>query len=152
MAKRKPRVGSFVEISVSDGSFAYARVLPNSQLAVYTSRVKPNAQVASKHFLASEVSFVTTVMNSAFRSDKWAVFDWAALEPEFDRPFFYFMHDAISGVYSIYRSTDGAITPASRSECEDLEPAAVWEAEHLDERLRLGAIPAGYFRSTSSST
>ena len=145
MAKRKPRVGSFVEIAVSDGSVACARVLPNAQLAVYKARVTPGSKAIPERFLGAEVEFVTTVMNSAYRRDEWVVVGWAALESEFERPFLYSMKDVSTGTYSRYRSSDGAIERASREECEALEPAAVWEAEQIDERLKLGMIPPGFF-------
>lgn len=144
MAKRKPRDGSFIEIAVSDGSVACARVLPNAQLAVYESRVKPGTKAEPEQFLGTKIAFVTAVMNSAYRSDRWVVSGWAALEPEFESPFFYAMKDKLTGAYSLYRSTDGAIEAASKEQCEALEPAAVWDAEHIDERLKVGEIPARF--------
>lgn len=144
MAKRKPRVGSFIEISVSDGSVACARVLPNAQLAVYELRVKPGTKVEPQQLLGTKVAFVTAVMSSEYHRDEWVVSGWAALEPQLERPFYYSMKDRFTGAYSLYRSSDGAIEPASKEQCEALEPAAVWDAEHIDERLRIGAIPAGY--------
>ncbi len=144
MTKRKPRVGSFIKIAVSDGSVACARVLPNAQLAVYESRVKPGTEAEPERFLGTKIAFVTTVMNSAYRRDEWVVSGWAALEPEFESPFFYAMKDRFTGAYSLYRSTDGAIEPASKERCETLEPAAIWGAEHIDERLKVGEIPAAF--------
>lgn len=43
------------------------------------------------------------------------------------------VHDPISGKYSIYRN--GELLPSSYEECKDLETCAVWELNHVIDRL-----------------
>ena len=43
------------------------------------------------------------------------------------------MKDPISGEYSVYKN--GAIRPSDYEECRDLEVCAVWELEHVIDRL-----------------
>jgi hypothetical protein len=45
-----------------------------------------------------------------------------------------FKKDPINGKLTIY--INEAEFPAEIEECSDLEPAAVWDAEHVEDRLR----------------
>jgi hypothetical protein len=51
-----------------------------------------------------------------------------------EQPWF-FKEDPISHALSRYRGGGGDEVPASAEQCEGLECAAVWEAEHVVERL-----------------
>lgn len=57
----------------------------------------------------------------------------APLETELKATPWFFRQDVISKVLSLYQ--DGIERPATREECEGLERAAVWSAEHIENRL-----------------
>jgi hypothetical protein len=75
-------------------------------------------------------------MKSAFVSARWPKVDYRALEPELATPTDYFMKDKQTGRFSIYRSSDGSTRDSTYDECKGLEAAAVWEPEHVEDRLR----------------
>lgn len=135
MATRKPREGSLLRISLGDGTDAFARVLPNSQVAVYQYRVS-QGDAPPSGVLGSRPLWKLTVMKSALISGRWQVVDVQPLEPELAMPVEYFMKDQLTGRYSVYRSSDGHTRDSTFEECKGLEAAAVWEAEHIEDRLR----------------
>ena len=75
-------------------------------------------------------------MKSALTSGKWPVVDFRPLESELASPVEYFIKDRLTGQYSVYRSSDGHTRESTYEECKTLEAAAVWEAEHVEDRLR----------------
>lgn len=135
MATRKPREGSLLRISMGDGTDAFARVLPNSQIAIYAHRTL-QADVLSPGVFDSKILWKLTVMKSALMSGRWPVVDYRLLEPELLSPVHYFIKDRLTGQYSIYRSSDGETRQSNFEECKALEAAAAWEAEHIEDRLR----------------
>jgi hypothetical protein len=135
MATRKPREGGLLRISLGDGTDAFARVLPNSQVAVYAYRAS-HKNPPSPSIFESQVLWKLTVMKSALVSGRWQVIDYRPLEPSLVLPVEYFIKDRLTGRYSIYRSSDGHTRESSFDECKMLEAAAAWEAEHIEDRLR----------------
>jgi len=124
-----------MRIHLGDGYDAFARVLANSQIAVYAHRVAHGSDVLSSVVYQSPVLFIVTVMKSAF-SGKWPEVDHNALEPSLEAPVEYFQKDRFTGTYSVYRSSDGSTRPSTYEECKGLEAAAVWEADQVESRLR----------------
>ena len=135
MATKKPREGSLLRINLGDGTDAFARVLPNSQIAVYAHRL-PHTDVPPPSIFGSKPLWKLTVMKSALISGRWHVAGFRPLEPELTSPVEYFMRDQLTGRYSVYRSSDGHIRESTFEECKMLEAAAAWEAEHIEDRLR----------------
>lgn len=91
----------------------------------------PVAEVAIRPVL-----FRLWVMRSAYGSGRWLKVGAAAVPEELMRPVGRFMYDMTSKQFGI--TVDGGTTrrPASAAECEPLECAAVWSAEHVEDRLR----------------
>jgi hypothetical protein len=135
MAMRKPREGSLLRISLEDGTDAFARVLPNGQIAIYAHRVS-RSDATPPDVFGSKPLWKLTVMKYALTSGKWRVVDFRPLEPELTSPVEYFMKDVFTGRFSIYRSSDGHIKDSTFEECRELEAAAVWDPEHVEDRLR----------------
>jgi hypothetical protein len=75
------------------------------------------------------------VMNHAITSGRWSRVANAPLDAALLQPPTFFKQDVMNpNLLSLYRA--GEETPASRDECEGLERAAVWEPEHIEDRLR----------------
>ena len=135
MGTRKPREGSLLRIGLGGGMHAYARVLPNSQVAIYAHQGS-EADAVSPTVFGSAILWKLTVMKSALVSGRWPVVNHGPLESELLSPVEYFIKDRLSGRYSIYRSSDGHTRESNFEECKALEAAAAWEAEHVEDRLR----------------
>lgn len=135
MAMRKPRAGSLLRISLGDGIYAFARVLPNFQVAIYAYQSQ-KVDIPTSDVFDAQILWKLTVMKSALTSGRWPAVDYRLLEPELAAPVDYFMKDCFTGQFSVYRSSDGYIRASTFEECKMLEVAAVWEAEHVEDRLR----------------
>jgi hypothetical protein len=135
MAINRPREGSLLRIDLKDGTDAFARVLANSQVAIYSHHVPHGSDVLLSAVYGSEILFRLTVMKSALVSGRWPVVDHRPLERELTSATEYFIKDKLTGQFSVYRSSDGSTRASSYEECKALEAAAAWEADHVEERL-----------------
>jgi len=85
------------------------------------------------------VLFRLLVMDYAVTRCHWPVIDRQTIAAEnAEGPFFY-KQDAITGRLALYHSSFSDTNweqPASLTECEGLECAAVWDPEHVEDRLR----------------
>jgi hypothetical protein len=135
-ARRRP--GQFVEIDIGGGQRAFGRVLREPLFAFYGYN-SPRGVGPDLAMLAGQpVAFRLMVMNHAVTRGRWPLLGAMPLTPELMASPDFFKQDAISGRLTIYND-DLAPTferPATRAECEGLERAAVWEPEHVEDRLR----------------
>jgi hypothetical protein len=85
------------------------------------------------------VAFKLWVFNYAITKGGWPVIGTRPLTPENAQEPFFYKQNAINGRLFLYHSTLVATNyerPATLTECEGLECAAVWEPEHVVDRLR----------------
>ncbi len=127
------QVGDIVSLKLHDGSFAFGRVLPEPVMAFYD--INTPEIPALDEILEASITFKIWVMNHAITDGLWQVIGSASLGEEFLEESLFFKKDPISKELSIYRDGTGQETPATVAECEGLECAAVWEPEHVVDRL-----------------
>lgn len=134
--KKKASPGSLIQIDLGGGVFAYGQVIGKTQIAFF-DYFGPALQNDKIQILdAQKVIFVLSVMDSAIKSGRWIVVGSTDLRAELKVPKKYFIQDAITKAFSVYDSFTGNISPARFSDISGLECAAVWEAEHVEDRLR----------------
>lgn len=74
------------------------------------------------------------VHKSAWANGRWRKLSKIDLPPELLAPEPKFIQDILDpSKFELY--VGGEIRPATRSECEGLERCAVWEPEHVEQRL-----------------
>ena len=125
-------VGDIVKISLGDGTFCFGHVLEEPLLAFYdlkTDRI-PSLEEIEK----LPVLFKVWVMNHAIISGTWEVIGHRELSDNLKKPVSLFKQDPISKGVCLYVKSEEI--PASREQCEGLERAAVWNPEHVEDRLR----------------
>ncbi len=127
MAKRK-KLGDIVEIPLSDGKNAYARLYKEGTLGIYKGIYQSydNVPVDVEFFrficlYKSSLSKLQVVGSRPFAIDEDS---WAP-----DKV----VVDAITGRGSLYHH--GEILKCTYEECKDLEVCAVWELHHLVDML-----------------
>ncbi len=125
------RVGDIVEICPGDDWRSYARVLREPLLAFYDLKSKKG--VAIEEVVEKPILWRLMVMNYAVTSGRWRVIGNRPLEKDFELEPTFFKVDPISKQVSLYRNAEE--WPATREECHGLERAAVWDPEHVEERL-----------------
>lgn len=127
MAHRK-KIGDVFAIPLPDNTYAFGRLFQESCVAFYKHKGQTITDLPKQEYY----DFKVCVHKSCFK-------DWIYIENrpfnniEDARPPLYKMRDAFTGKYSIYDY--GEIIPATEEECKDLEVCAVWESEHIIERL-----------------
>lgn len=133
MTKRiRMKVGDIVKIDLGDGLHGYGRYL-ESVFAFYDCF--SNDDVAISKIIGSKVLFKLWVMDYATKKGRWPVIGNVPLEECMkEKPKFY-KQDPITKKLYIYVDCINDI-PATREECEGLECAAVWDPEHVEDRLR----------------
>ena len=129
---KKRTVGDIVQIPLGDGTHTYARVLPEASFAFYDSRTTEDLTV--EQVIGRQILFFVAVMNHAITEGRWTIIGHVPVDDGLQAPP-KFIQDALdSNKFRIYK--DGQMRPATRQECIGLECAAVWEPEHVEERLR----------------
>ena len=131
--RRQRRVhGSILQIDLGDGTFAFGQVLEPPLIAFFDLRLSSVPSLAE--IVGSQVAFSIWVMKYAVTRGDWPVIGRVEVpEGLNERPPF-FKKDAISGSLSI-TYTGAEEIPATPEEVAELECAAVWDPEHVEERL-----------------
>lgn len=128
----RPPVNSVIAIPIDVGKWAHARVLKDASIAVYRG-------VRDVHTKYPEgdrnYAFVVGVYDDVISDPSWVVVgkDRPKL-PDDEWPPPKAVRDKISGTVRVYYK--GEFRPATGNEAESLETAAVWDRDHIMERLR----------------
>jgi Immunity protein 26 len=131
MRRTKPPVGTVLQIALPNGYYAYGRVLRDASIAIYDALTSEpqHPPIGSRAY-----RFVVGVYDDVLRSDDVAIVGRdPGLSEADDWPPPYCVRDPISGATKIYHH--GSMRPATAEECNDLEPAAVWDLPHIIDRL-----------------
>lgn len=73
-------------------------------------------------------------MNRAVESGRWEVLGNEPLEQGLEEIPKFFKQSPLNKKFSIYYQ--GVEIPSTKEECQELERAAVWDPEHVEDRLR----------------
>lgn len=131
----RPRriVGSVVQVPLGDGSHSYGQILAEADFAFFD--IRSSGPITAAEVVNRPVLFRVAVMNHAVTSGRWPIVGSAPIRSDLQRPQQKFIQDKLNpNQFEIYFG--GQIRPASREECAGLEAAAVWEPEHVEDRLR----------------
>lgn len=141
-SRRNREPGRVVRIPLGDGSAGFGRQLNGALVGFYDYFAPDSGYPDLLSLVASDFAFRVAVMDHAFkRNGRWDLLDVVPLSvAETSEVYRAFKQDPISGKLSIYWSgpANGAWgeDDATRTECEALERAAVWDPEHVEDRLR----------------
>lgn len=131
MSKKKPKLGDVIAIPLADGRYAFGRILKDASVGFY--RYIANNPNDLPH-PDVDYMFVVGVYRDLLTSQKWPVVAKRPFDSEEDAwPPPNVVRDMISGEVRIYHK--GAMRPASSTECEGLETAAVWDRQEILERI-----------------
>jgi len=134
MAKKKFKLnpGDIVQIKLEDGDFCYGRILEEPMVAFYDKKDGGNSTFGD--VILAPILFKICVMNYAVTSGRWRILGTIPLEEELRMPVWFFNEDSISK--ELFLEMNFEMIPATREECEGLERSAVWDPEHVEDRLR----------------
>lgn len=129
----KWRVGAVVRIDLGGGPFAFGRLLESPLIAIYDLKHRGIPEI--DEVISAPIAFKVWVMKYAINDGDWPIIANVPLDARLlEQPWFY-KQDPINGRLTLYKGGGGPELPASLEECEGLECAAVWEPEHIVDRL-----------------
>ncbi|MGN6180428.1 MAG: immunity 26/phosphotriesterase HocA family protein [Mucilaginibacter sp.] len=133
MAIRKE--GAFFEIALSNGKFSYGRILPKASYAFYN--VYSDQRITDiKEIQEKEILFINSVYKFAITKGRWKQIGLLELESKLKILPLEFIQDPIDPQsFRIYNPNTGEMTQTTKEKCVDLERAAVWEPEHVEDRI-----------------
>lgn len=138
MSKRvRRRAGDILKISLGEGAHSYAQVAEEPLIVFFNGAWTEELPLG--RVIGLPVLFRIWVHNDAVKKGTWPVIGNQPLAPENAAEPCFYKQDTITGRLSLYHSRfaeTGWERPASATDCEGLECAAVWEAEHVEDRLR----------------
>lgn len=132
---KRPDVGAVVEVPLGDGRRCFGLVLPSPRVAFFDLCASSDLKLEVEEIRSRPVLFQLLVMQRPLSMAEWPVIGEVPVEPALLEGPYFFREDPISGKLSI--SKDGVERiPATLAEVAGLERAAVWDAEHVVDRLK----------------
>lgn len=135
MKRQRIQSGAVVEIPLGDGTHTYGRLLVRPYVEVYDS-VTRDAVTDLNAIVARPVLFTVSVFDRAITSGRWPIVGKLPYDEDTAEMPLQFKQDAADLRRCSLIDAWGNITRASLEECQGLERAAVWEAEHIEDRIR----------------
>ncbi len=131
--RQQRTVGAVLEVDLGGGQHAYARVLRDASFAFYDLVAEETpllAQITSR-----KVLFIVGVYDHAVTKGRWRKLGAEPLPKSLETVPPRFIQDSLDPTeLRVYEN--GEIRDSTRKECQGLEAAAVWEPEHVEDRLR----------------
>lgn len=126
--------GAIVLIPLGDGSHGYGQMLVDPEYAFFD--VRTTDEIAPEEVVRHPVLFRLWVMRSAHSQGRWVKVGNAAMSESLKKPVRRFNQDALKPeiIRLTYDGFDGPL--GTIEDCEDLECAAIWDPEHVEDRLR----------------
>ena len=131
--KRRP--GDVIAVPLGSGRLAFGLVLEERLVAFFDGEAGVGAEPPLEELVRWPVAFRVWVMNQPIKDGSWPVIGRAPIPTELRELPSFFKQDAISKKVTITRTGAEERTPEP-GEAESLEPAAVWSANHIEDRLR----------------
>jgi hypothetical protein len=130
LPRNKIRIGDVFAIPLPNENYAFGRLFKENCIAIYH-----HVGVSKKDIpTTEEYQFIVGVYLDVLTSGKWTVIDNRPFKTDDEAwPLPMCVIDSISGKYSIYHK--GEFFNSSKEKCKDLEVAAVWDENHLIDRI-----------------
>ncbi len=125
-------IGTYVQIPLQDGTFAYGRVLSNPYVAFYNFNTeKP---ILDLDLIDSKpILFKQAVRLMDYK--RWKKIGQNELKGELTKPVVRFMQDLADFKKCVIFDSAGGERQATPEECVGIERAEVWELFHIEQRL-----------------
>lgn len=131
--QRKGQPGDIVAIDLGNGYEGYACVLDPPLIGFYNIQARQRLSV--DQITASEFMFKLFVYDKAITSGRWVKIARVSVAPNLRQTERFFRQDIQNGKFYIYIDGEEE-TPAAREDVDGLEAAAVWSAEHVEDRIQ----------------
>lgn len=135
MPKQKITIGSILEININNQYYSYAQILKNSSVVFFDYKTT-NKLGDFSNLEKAPILFILAVYNHVITRGRWKKVSKLKIREDcIVLPMKYIKDEISSSKYELYNPNTGEIIPSSKEECNGLERAAVWDAEHVESRI-----------------
>ena len=128
--RQREKVGNLYAIPLPDGKFGFGRLYRDGAIAIY----KHIGQSVDDAPQSEEYQFIVGVYKNVLTCGEWPVIESRPFENEEEAwPPPTFIWDVGTGRYNQYYK--GEITSSTKAACKGLERCAVWDAQHIVDRI-----------------
>ncbi len=136
MGKQRITLGSILEINIDGKYYVYAQVLGKSGYAFFDYK-SINKLIDFSVLESAPVLFIISVYNDVITQGYWKKVGKMEIRDDLEVQPLQFIQDKINPqAFELYNPNTGEVMPANKEQCIGLECAAVWEAHHVEERIR----------------
>ena len=136
MKRQRRTPGSIVKIDLKNGYYNYAQLLENG-IAFFDIYTKDPELEDLSILLEKPVLFIVSVYRDVISTGLWLKVGKLPIREDLKILPMQCIQDALNETqFELYNPNTGEVTKATREECEGLETCAVWEAYHVESRLR----------------
>jgi hypothetical protein len=133
MKRQKRTVGAVVKIPFDGKWFTYGQILDDADVVIFDART--DCELSIDEITNQPIICRVAVSYHAITKGRWLKVGKYPIGKELKKPIPKYIQDILQpDRFEIY--FDGIIRPSTREECIGLERAAVWEPEHVEERIR----------------
>ncbi|MNF99146.1 hypothetical protein D3C85_662870 [compost metagenome] len=134
--KQKITKGAILEINIDNNYYTYAQILGKAEYAFFDYKTVDPLKDFSI-LLDRPVLFITSVYNDVVNQGHWSKVGNLKLREDLKVQPMQFIQDSLHpDRFELYNPNTGESTPATKAEIKGLERAAVWEANHIEDRIR----------------
>ena len=136
MKRQRRTPGSIVKIDLKNGYYNYAQLLENG-IAFFDIYTKDPELEDLSILLKKPILFIVSVYRDVISTGLWLKIGKLPIREDLKILPMECIQDALDDtIFRLYNPNTGEMTKATREECEGLETCAVWEAYHVESRLR----------------
>jgi hypothetical protein len=135
MKRQKFVPGAIVKIPLDETYHTYGRLLVRPYVAVYDYRTDAD-QADLQEIIKRAILFIVCVYDYAITKGRWEIIGKVSLDSDNVEVPPQFIQDSYAPYNCSLIDALGNLTPATIEECRGLERSAVWEPEHVEERIR----------------
>jgi hypothetical protein len=133
MAVSRRRIaGAILKVPLGDGWHSYAWTMPLEDFIFPDART--DRDLPLEEVVARPVLFRVCVHKAAWTTGRWPRVGSIPVPEPIAGPVPSFIQDVFTGKFQIY--CGGEIRPSTEEECRGLECAAVWDPDHVEDRIR----------------
>ncbi len=134
MKRQKRTIGSILEIPI-DGKYYYGQILPFC-LTVIFDFVSDTPIKDFRVLETAPVLYKITIYRQVVTCGEWLKVGKLPLREDFKIPPMKYIYDRFKNTYELYNTGTGEITPCSKEEARGLEICAVWDSNHVVDRIK----------------
>lgn len=137
MKRQRITEGAILEINIEKDYYVYAQILVKGLGGAFFDYRSKQHLTALDELLKCEILFIVMVYNDVITQGKWIKVGKLPIRKGLLVQPMKFIQDSTNpDKFELYNPNNGEIVNATKAECVGLERASVWEANHVEDRIR----------------